>query len=188
MANGGSRQGGFGEVVGTSLQFAFSLTFPLLMISVCGVSFVLASAFHAPEFLFWALLGKAVFEYAKTNLWVALGLAVFSLSALPLAWIAYREQQLRVSTTILAWLVAIIAIGGMFWLRTVWPFDRSFSQPLVYAFILLFGWASAIEAGLGTLGIAAHIRSRRAVRVQTPKQQPHGAPDRSGSSDELDTI
>jgi hypothetical protein len=177
-----------GEAFGALLQLVFSLTFPLLLITLCGVSFVLASVFDAPEFSLWAGLATVAFDYAKTNIWVAVGLAVFCLAALPLAWVAFREQQLRTSTTILAWVVAVIAFGFMFWLRTAWPSGQNGWQLIVYGIILFAGWSAAIEAVLGTLGIMAHVRRNRPVPVKPPRQEPHGKRERRKPGNDPETI
>lgn len=186
MSNDGRRE--VAEGLGALLQLVFSLTFPLLLITLCGVSFVLAFAFGMPEFSLWAGLAMALFEIAKTNIWVAIGLVVFALAALPLAWVAFREQQLRGSTTILSWVIATMLIGGMFWLRTAWPFEDSGWQIIVYEIILLAAWGTVIEAALGTVGIVAHVRRNRSVPAQPPRQEPHGARDRRSRSKDPETI
>jgi len=188
MAGGSGGGDSLGEALAALLLLVFSLTFPLVLTTLCGVSYVLWSALHAPELALWAVLAAAAIGYAKTNIWAAIGLIVFALAALPLAWVAYREQQVRASHTILAWLIAIMAISGMFWLRTAWPYDGSSWQSIVYAIIMFGGWTTLIEAGIATLGIVAHVRASRPVPAQPPRQQPHGARDRPGKSDEPDTI
>lgn len=188
MANGATGGSEFGGAFVALLQLIFSLTFPLLMITVCGASFLLTAVFHAPEFSLWARLGLAALAYAKTNNWAAIGLVIFALAALPLAWVAFREQQIRASSTILAGLIAIIAFGGMFWLRTAWPYDQSVWQAVVYAVIMLSGWSAVIETGLGVLGIVLHVRASRPVPARPPAHQPHGARDGRGRPDDSETI
>jgi hypothetical protein len=39
------------------LQLVFHLLFPFIIVTLCGVSYVLAFWFHDPEFGFWAGLG-----------------------------------------------------------------------------------------------------------------------------------
>ena len=177
-----------GEAFGAIVQLVFSLTFPLLIITVCGVSYILAFEFDMPEFALWAGLAMSAFAIAKTTVWVAIALFLFALSALPLAWVAFREQQLRVSNTILMWVIAAIVVGGMLWLRTAWPFERSGWQLIIYGIILLAAWGTVIEAALGTLGIVAHVRRNRPPPIRPPRQQPHGAPQETRSHSDPETI
>jgi hypothetical protein len=177
-----------GEAFGAILQLVFSLTFPLLIITVCGVSYILAFEFHMPEFALWAGLAMGLIDIATTNTWVAIALVIFGLSALPLAWVAFREQELRVSKTILLWVVAGMLLGGVFWLRTAWPFDGSGWQMIVYAIILLAAWSTVIEAVLATLGIVAHVRASRPPPIQPPRYEPHGPQQRRGRPSDPETI
>ncbi len=188
MANGGSGDRPVGEFGAALVQLVFSLTFPLVLITLCCVSFLLSAALHAPELSLWSNLAGAAFDYAGSNIWAGIGLAVFVLAALPLAWVAFREQQLQISSTLKSWVMTVVAFGGMFWLRTAWPDDDSGWQRLVYGFILLFGWVSLIEAALGTWGIRAHIRASRPVPAQRPQQEPHGGGDQRRRPDDPETI
>src|ERR1700720_3563523 len=62
MASGGSGGSGVGEAIGSALALiiyvVFSLTFPILFLTLCGVSYVLAYVFHLPEFVLWAALAS----------------------------------------------------------------------------------------------------------------------------------
>jgi hypothetical protein len=178
---------GLGEASAAIFQLVFSLTFPLLLITLCGVSFML-TAFGAPEFSLWARLAGGALGYAGSSIWAALGLIVFCLAALPLAWVAYREQQISVSTIIKAWVIAAMLLVGMFWLRTAWRYDDTGSQRLVYGLILLGGWGAVIEATLGTLRLMEHVRANRPQPAQPPAQEPHGSRDRRKSGSDPETI
>ena len=127
-------------------------------------------------------------EYAEANIWAAVALAIFALATIPLTWVAFREQELRVSSTILAYVMAAIILGVMFWLRTVWPYNDSAWQIIAYGIIMFVGWSALIEAMLGTLGIVAHIRRNRPVPVKPPRQEPHGPREQGRPADEPETI
>jgi hypothetical protein len=185
--------GGLGEALGSALALiiyvVFSLTFPILFLTLCGASYVLAYLFHLPEFVLWAALASLAIAYAKTNIWVALGLGAFALAALPLAWVAFREQEVKASNTILMYVVSGIVIGFMFWLRTVWPYDGNGWQLIAYGIIMFMAWSAIVEAALGTIGIVAHVRRNRPQPVRPPPQQPHGAPrEERRSRSEPETI
>jgi hypothetical protein len=163
-----------GEVLADILKIVFSLIFPLLLITICGVSFVLVSLFHMPEFGLWAYLAGLAIGWAKGSIWVALGLGAFCLAALPLAWVAFREQELKASSTILAYVIAGLVVAFLLWLRTVWPVERMW-ELWAYGLIMFAGWQATVDALMGTLGIVAHVRRNRPKPVKPPPQQPHGA-------------
>jgi len=184
---------GLGEAVGSALALiihvVFSLTFPILAITLCGVSYLLAFVFHLPEFSLWAYLANLAIDYAKTNVWVTVGMVVFALAALPLAWIAFREQEIKASNTILMYVLTAMVIGLTAWLRKVWPFDGNGWQVITYGILLFMAWSAAIEAALGTIGIFAHVRRNRSQPVKPPPQQPHGTPrEERGPNGEPETI
>jgi hypothetical protein len=178
-----------GEAFASLLQLVFSLTFPILLITLCAISFVLAALFGMPEFGLWAYLAELAIGWATTNIWVAIGLGVFCLAAIPLTWVAFREQELKVSSTILAYVIAGLVIAFLFWLRTVWPVERMW-ELWAYGIIMLAGWSAVIEAALGTIGIITHVRRNRPKPVEPPRQQPHGAAraEPRSSRDEPETI
>lgn len=190
MASGGSGENALAEFVGAIIQLVFHLLFPLIVVTLCGVSFLLAFVLNMPEFGLWAGLAMLGIASAKANLWVALGLAAFVLISLPLAWVFFREQPLQVSKLIQQWVIAAIVIGGTFWLRTAWPYEGSGWQFFIYGILLFAGWAAFTEAMLGTLGIVAHVRRNRPKPVKPPRQQPHGTPseERRRPADEPETI
>lgn len=166
---------GLGQALAALLQIVFSLTFPLSLILTCLASWGLASFFAAPELSLWAAILRWLLGEASQTTWVAIVLGLFVLASLPLAWIALREQELRMSRTILFWVMALIILGFMFWLRTVWVEDANFfAKSLVYAFLLFAGIFILVEAVLSLLGLAFHVRRNRARSVAPPRQQPHG--------------
>jgi len=171
MNNGAGED--FGQAIAGLAQLVFSLTFPLVIVTLCAVSFVVAILFHAPDFSFWGFLAAVAIKYASTNIWAAVALAVLVLAALPLAWVALREHQARLSSAIGAWVAAIAFGGGTIWLSTVWPYDGSGWQVLTFALLELLAWAALMDAGLSTLKI---ILYRRANRPLPPpgRQRPHG--------------
>lgn len=177
-----------GEVLVDILKIVFSLIFPFLLITLCGVSFVLVSEFHMPEFGLWAHLAEFVIGRSTSNIWVAVGLGVFCLAALPLAWVAFREQELRGSSTILAYVIAAFVIAFLLWLRTVWPVERPW-ELWAYGLIMFAGWQATINALMGTLGIVAHMRRKRPRPIKPPRQEPHGASrEQRRSRNEPETI
>ena len=157
----------FGAALAVRLQTIFSLPFPLTVVTLCGVSYVVIYTFRVPEFEFefWARLPMRAFDYAAANTWAAIALSLFVLAALPLAWLAFRQREVRVSRAIREWVIAAIVLGVTFWLRTAWPYDDTGLRVLVYGVLLFAGWNSAIEATLSTLKI---IATRRATRPPTP--------------------
>ena len=164
-----------GEAVAALLQIIFSLTFPLMLITLCGVSFALTFTLGTPEFALWAGLAVGAFNYAKANTWAAIALGLFVLAALPLAWVGFREREIRVSRAILEWVITGIAIAFILWLRTVWPYDDSGWQVLSYGILLFAAWNAVVESSLSTLVIVAHVRRNRPRPVAPPRQEPHGA-------------
>ena len=193
MANTAPSGNPLADFVGAILQLVFHLLFPFITLSLCLVSYILAAWFHMPELGFWFGLWLVVFDAARGNIWVAIGLGLFALAALPLAWIAYREQQVQVSQILLQWIIAAGVIFFLFWLRTQWPYDRGLGQAITYALIMFAGWAALTEGMLGALAIASHVRRARPRPVRPPPQAPHGggAPrreERRRPADEPETI
>lgn len=164
-----------GELLAEILKIVFSLLFPLLLITLCGVSFILVSVFHLPEFGLWAYLAGLAIGWAKGNMWVAIGLGAFCLAAVPLGWVALREQELKASTTIFAFVMAGLIIAFLSWLRTVWPVERVW-EFWTYGLVMFAAWQATVEALIGTLGIVAHVRRNRPRPIKPPPQEPHGAP------------
>jgi hypothetical protein len=163
-----------GEGLAALLQIIFSLTFPLVIFSLCAISMLLMIALNAPEFAFWPGIAVAAFVYAQAHTWAAVVFGIVALAALPLAWVAFKEREIRSSKAILEWVITILVLWFTFWLRTVWPYSGSGWQLLAYAFLLFIGWNGVIEASLSTLAIVAIRRANRPMRTEPPRHQPHG--------------
>lgn len=179
---------GVGEALAALLQIIFSLTFPLMLITLCGASFVLMATLHAPELGLWAALAVGAFQYAKDNTWAAIALGLFVLAALPLAWVGFREREIRASKAILEWVITALVFAFILWLRTVWSYNGSGWQMLAYGILLFTGWNGVIESGLSTFVIMAHVRRNRPMPVSPPRQEPHGSRKERGARSEPETI
>lgn len=190
MASGRSGENSLAEFVTSVFQLVFHLLFPFTVVTLCGISYLLASVWNIRELGFWNAMAMMALDYAWSSRWAALALAAFVLASLPLAWVAFREQQTRPSGTILQWIYAVGVTFGISWLRTAWPFERGgVWQLVVYGIIMFAGWAAFVEAMLGSLAIFAHVRASRPVEIQPPRQAPHGAPREQGrAADEPETI
>jgi hypothetical protein len=150
----------FGQAFTGLIQIVFSLMFPFVFITACGVSGLLFYGFQIPQFaLLWGIAGQAI-GYATKNVGAAVALAAFALASLPLAWVKFREMELKFSGVIGAWVVAAITTGFTFWLASVWPADWSFFQMVSFAFLLFMSWAAICEALLGTIKLVFHFRPR----------------------------
>jgi hypothetical protein len=180
----------FGEALVDLLKVVFSLIFPLLFLALCGASYLLAFEFRLPEFGFWAVLGLWLLDWGESNIWAAIGLGAFAFSVMPLTWLALREQELRVSNTLLAYVIGGLVVAFLTWLRMVWPYDGAFWQLAVYGLAMFCGGHALVDAFVGTLGIVLHIRRNRPRPVAPPRQQPHAAPreEQRGARDEPETI
>jgi len=144
---------GFGRIV----RLFFSPSFPLVLVSLCGVSYLLASSLAAPEFGLWALLAMRVLRYVRFETWAALALALLVIAALPLAWLAFRQRRrLRRSRLLGEWVFVAVVVAFTACLRTLWEYDASDRQIYVYSFLLFIGWNGAVEAAIGTLAVAIH--------------------------------
>jgi len=163
-----------GSILGALLKIVFSLTFPLLIITLCGLGYVLDSVFHLPQFMLWALLAYLALHFATNSIWVAIGLGVFVLGSFPLAWVAFREHDIRVSGVIGEWFGAIVFSGGTAWLTTAWALNGSLWQSFVFAFLLFISWGCAFDATLSTIKLVARRRANRPLPPPI-KQQPHGS-------------
>jgi hypothetical protein len=176
-----------GEAFGSLLQIVFSLTFPLTIVTLCGASFVLTFGLHALEFALWAGIAIALIDYAKANTWAAVALGVFVLASIPLAWVSFREREIRVSKAILEWVITAMVLAFTFWLRTVWPYESGW-QLWVYGLLLFAGWNGVVESSLSTLCIVAHVRRNRPAPVKPPQEEPHGARGQRRPANEPETI
>src|SRR5208282_5750057 len=100
MSDGGEELGKAGAAL---IQIVFSLLFPLIVITLCGVSYLLAVVLGVPQFGLWAHLALLAARCAAVHLWAAVAIVVFVLSALPLAWVAFREHATRASHFLGGW-------------------------------------------------------------------------------------
>lgn len=155
---------GFGPVI----RLFFSPSFPLVLVSLCGVSYLLAASLAAPEFGLWALLAMRVIRYARFETWAALGLGLLVVAALPLAWLAFHQRRRsRRSRPLGEWVFVAVVVAFTAGLRTLWEYDASDRQIYVYSFLLFIGWNGAVEASLGTLAIA--IRGAEPAPARPPE-------------------
>jgi hypothetical protein len=176
------------EFVSAMLELALHPLSPFIVLTLCGVSHILASVLQAPELGGWFIIGMLAFDYARGNFCAAIGLAVFVLAALPLAWIAYREQQILLSTTVKAWLIAGAITALAVWLHRSWPYNGSGWQVLAFDVLLFAAWAAIVEASFATLAVVAHIRASRPPKQKLPDQQPHGRRSNRRPRSEPETI
>jgi hypothetical protein len=180
MANNSG--GGFGEAIGAFLalliHLVVSLTFPLIAIVLCGLSYVLTYVFHLPQFFFWAFLASNALKYAASNVWAAIALAIFILAAVPLAWIAFREQELKGSRLVRAWITAAVVVSFTCYLGTYpyHPTPDNQGDLFWYGLVLLVAGTTVMDVILSTLGIVLHVRRNRPQPVRPPQHAPHGAP------------
>lgn len=166
---------GIGEFLAELLKIIFSLTFPLMLITLCGASFVLWRLLHMPELGLWFVAAQWSAEYAKANGWAAVALAAFVLSALPLAWVGIREREIRISKAILEWVITALMFAFILWLRTLWPYSGNGWNLILFAFLLFATWNGVIESTMSTLVIVLYVRRNRPRPVVPPRQEPHGA-------------
>lgn len=173
MSDGGEE---LGKAAAGLIQIVFSLLFPLIVVTICPVSYLLAVVLGMPQFGLWAYLAVSAGQYATTHLWAAVALVVFVLSALPLAWVAFGEHSTRASHFIGGWVMAAIVTGGMIWAAIAWPPNGYNWQLFVFAFLLFWAWSAIIEASMNTLKLVALARAARPLPPPS-KQQPHGSRD-----------
>ncbi|HTV29510.1 MAG TPA: hypothetical protein VMF32_17200 [Xanthobacteraceae bacterium] len=136
----------FGRTLITLAQIVFSLLFPFLAISVCGLAYVLTFVLHIPQFALLAFLAHLAIEHAQTHRGAALAMWTLAFGSVYLAGIAYREHETRASAVVGSWVGALIWCGGTFALVRAWAFDGSNIQQLVFAFLLFGSWAGVCEA------------------------------------------
>lgn len=177
-----------GEGVALLLQLIFSCTTPLVILTLPPVCLGLALLCNAPEFSFWPGLAAVVWDYAKANLWAAVTGGLLMLAALPLAWVALRERETRLSAPILEWVIVGLVLWFTLWLHSVWPYTASGWQFLAYGVLLFAAWNTVVEASLSTLAIVLAHRAARRVRLPPPSHQPHGASAPQASRGEPETI
>jgi hypothetical protein len=166
------------------VRLVFSLLFPLILITLCGVSYLLATRLGLPQFGLWGALALWAMGYAGTHAWAAVGLIALVLLALPLAWVALKEEAARASAVIGAWATAVVFSGFTYWLSTVWPYDGSMVQGSVLAFFLLGSWIAVCEAVLGTLKALVQLRPQPGPE-EVIAQKAHGDARVAGEAEAL---
>lgn len=140
----------FGRTLITLAQIVFSLLFPFLAISVCGLAYVLTFVLHIGQFALLAFVGRAAIEFAAAHLWARFALFAVGVGSLSLVKIAYREHATRVSSALGEWIAAGIVGGATVFLTVAWPLDFSLSQAVVFAILLFMTWTGICEAALST--------------------------------------
>jgi len=186
MSNGAND--GMAQVVVTLFQVIFSALFPLIAISLCAVSYILAHGFHLPQFALWAALAGWIVAYARIHLWAMLALIAFVIAAVPLALIGFREYAARTSGVIGMWVSAAIYAGGTVWLASVWPPSvYPVIQGYVFAFLLFVSWGGAFEAAIGTAKIIAQNRPQPGPEV-VMAQKAHGDAQVAGEDEAISLL
>ena len=162
------------------------MTLPFFLITLCGVSYLLSQALHAPEFGLWANLAVMALDYAKTNSWAGIVLGVCVVAAPVLVWVAYREHEVRMSRAIGEWAIAAVLSGVILYLRTNWPDNLSNTEARFWVFnLLLFAaWNRAVAGMLTAYALAGFRRMKRPRRTPPPWQEPHGRDARTSTEPE----
>ena len=100
-------------------------------------------------------------------------IAVFVLSAGPLAWVDFRERSAQLSEVIGLWLgfLGLAGVTGFLW--SYWPNNQTDFQAIIFAILMFLAWRFAIDAFIITLRLATQIRANRPSAPPTT-QRPHG--------------
>lgn len=159
-----------GKMLADVVRLLFSPSFPLVLLSLCGVSYLLASTLAAPEFGLWALVAMRAIRYARFETWAAIALGLLVIAALPLAWVAVRQREARRSKALGEWGFAAVVIVVMFALRSAWPFDASDRQVYAYSFLLFVGWNAVVQALLTTVAVALRGHTTQPAAAGAPEQ------------------
>ncbi|MGD0867623.1 MAG: hypothetical protein ABSA49_18935 [Rhizomicrobium sp.] len=181
-----------GEALGQAtvalIRLVFSPLFPIITVSVCGVSYLLTFGFHLPQFGLWAWLAGQAVAYAQANFLAMLVLAAFVLGALPLALVGFREHATRTSGVIGGWVWVAIISGGTIWAATAWPADEYPAvQQYVFAFLLFWAWTSICEVLMSTLKLIAQNRPQPGPEVVVA-QKAHGDAQLAGEAEALSLL
>jgi len=171
MPNTGSED--LAQAFAMFLKIVFSPIFPLLAITLCGVSFLLTFVFGLPQFALFAGLSIGAFQYSLGHLWAMAALIVFILAALPLAWVGFKEAETRTSRVIGHWVACAIFAGGTLWLASAWRFSGSGFQQIVFACLLFSVWAEICDTIMITLKLVAFWRPQAGPEV-VEAQKAHG--------------
>lgn len=164
-------EGVLNGIVGLVL-FVFRLTFPLVVVTVIPISWLLAMQFRIPQFAGWAILSYVGYQYASANAWYFLAAGAFVLVAILLAYVAFSEHGTQASGVIKAWVIAAIFAGGTFALPMVWAWTATNGELAIYGFLLLVSWDATFNALVSTTKLYTQRRARRPVPAPYG-QQPH---------------
>lgn len=157
--------------LGRLARALFSPSFPFVLVTLCGVSFLLGAILPTPEFGYWAFLSIEWWYDAQRNLWLAIALAALAVAALPLMWIAVRQRRSRAPNLRRDWGFAAAVVIATALLRVVWPYHDSDPQILVYSFLLFIGWNAVVDAAIGTLAVVGRPkRPPSAEQAAEPKR------------------
>ncbi len=183
-----SNQGeALGQTTVALFRIVFSLLFPAVVISLCGVSYLLTYGFNLPQFALWSELAGWAVAYAQTNTWAMLALIAFVVAAVPLARVGFREQAARSSSVIGGWVAAAIFAGGTIWLATVWTGDPTNFEELVFAFLLFAAWGGICEALITTLKLIEQNRPQPGPEVVV-EQKAHGDAQLAGEAEAISLL
>jgi hypothetical protein len=177
-----------GRALAALVMLVFSPLFPIITVSVCAVSYVLAFVFHLPQFGLWVWLAQLAVAYSKTNVVALVVLIAFVFGSIPLARIGFREHAVRPSGAIGGTLFAAIIIGGTIWWASAWPYDpTSGIQVYVFGFLLFWAWSGVCESAMSAMKLIAQNRPQPGPEVVV-KQKAHGDARVAGEAEALSLL
>jgi hypothetical protein len=166
-----------GEDLGNALaplvEIVFSPLFPVMLITLCGVSFVLSGPLGLPQFVLFFGLAVGAVEYARSHTWAMLALIAFVIAALPLARTGFREHATHTSRVVGHWVAAALFFAATLWLAHAWPYSGSGFQQIVFGLLLFTLWAHVCETALGTVKLILLSRPQPGREV-VEAQKAHG--------------
>ena len=164
-------------------RIIFSPIFPLMFLTLCGLSYVLTIPFQLPQFLLFAWVAKHALEYSGEHAWAMLVLALFAMSALPLAWLGCREFAVKPTQLVADWVIAILGAVGLGAMTRAWPFDAGNLQMVVFGIALFALWAQIWEALLHTASLIGRIKPKPPGREIVERQKAHGHAQLAGEAE-----
>lgn len=174
----------FGAALAGFIQIVFSPLFPVMLITLCGLSWLLALPFHLPQFALFASLSVLAVESARANIWVALGLGVFVIASIPLARVGFREHAAKTSRVVGYWVAAALYGAFLLWLASAWSYSGSGAQQLVFGLLLFCFWAEVCETVLGTVKLISLARPQPGPEV-VEAQKAHGHAQLAGEAEAI---
>lgn len=177
----------FGQALASLIQIVFSPLFPVILITLCAVSYALTFVFHLPQFALFAFFATSAIEYASGHLWAALALAAFVLAAVPLARVGFREAATQTSRVVGNWVVAALFGGGLIWLAQAWPFSGYNFQQLAFALLLFCAWVQVCETVMMTVKLVALSRPQPGREV-VESQKAHGDAALAGEAEAVSLL